>query len=235
MTRQSGGWIKTTLYQFQGNSDAGAAFGTPVLDDEGNLYGVGWSSTNTAIYELSPGASRTWNFNIVFDFKGIISNGAILVADGNIYGVIGSATSYLDGTVYRVSIGGGLDGHGFTPSSPLNILYRFTGGADGASPVAVTRDGAGNLYGTTNSGGSCSSFSSGCGVIFQLTPSAGSWTESVLYDFQLAYGQPSPLIVDSSANLYGANAWGGSDGNGFIFEYSPNATSSAPRLQNGVR
>jgi uncharacterized repeat protein (TIGR03803 family) len=235
LTRQSGAWIKTTIYQFLGNSDAGAAFGTPVLDDAGNLYGVGWNSTNTAIYELSPGVSGTRTFTVLFDFKAIISNGSIIVADGNIYGVVDSGTSYPYGAVYRVSAAGSFKDRSLASSSALQILYSFTGGTDGAYPTALTRDGVGDLYGTTLFGGLCSSFSSGCGVIFKLTPNAGSWTESVLYDFQLAYGEPSPLIMDSSGNLYGASVGGGTDFNGYVFEYSPNAAPNASRLQKGVR
>ena len=46
------------------------------------------------------------------------------------------------------------------------LLYSFTGGADGGSPVSgVIRDAAGNLYGTTYSGGKESA-----GVVFKLKP-----------------------------------------------------------------
>jgi uncharacterized repeat protein (TIGR03803 family) len=234
LTRHSANWSKTTVYQFQGTSDAGAADGTPVFDDEGNLYGVGLNSPNTAVYKLSPGASGTWTFTILVDFKNILAGDPITVADGNVYGVIGSSTSYPNGAVYRVSTGGGFNGRRVGPSSPPDILYSFTGGAAGDDPIAVTRDSAGNLYGTTYSGGSCQGSSYGCGIIFKLTPSGNSWTESVLYDFQ-SYSELSPLIVDSSANLYGADSQGGSDFNGFIFEYSPNATLDTSRPQQGVR
>lgn len=46
------------------------------------------------------------------------------------------------------------------------VLYSFSGGADGGFPEAgVIRDSAGNLYGTTTSGGN-----GGTGVVFKLTP-----------------------------------------------------------------
>ena len=36
----------------------------------------------------------------------------------------------------------------------FTVLYTFTGGVDGADPItALTRDAAGNLYGTTSDGG----------------------------------------------------------------------------------
>src|ERR1017187_8120141 len=55
------------------------------------------------------------------------------------------------------------------------VLYSFTGGADGAYPVGVIRDSAGNLYGTTDSGGAANS-----GVVYKLD-TAGH--ETVLYRF----------------------------------------------------
>src|SRR5207248_3167096 len=62
------------------------------------------------------------------------------------------------------------------------VLYRFTGGTDGAFPAAgLIRDAAGNLFGTTQSGGNPSCFSgNGCGVVFKLDPTG---KETVLYTF----------------------------------------------------
>jgi hypothetical protein len=53
------------------------------------------------------------------------------------------------------------------------VLYSFTGGIDGASPVGgLVRDRAGNLYGTTGDGGAlgCGAYSNGCGTVFKLVP-----------------------------------------------------------------
>jgi hypothetical protein len=62
-------------------------------------------------------------------------------------------------------------------------LYRFRGSNDGAEPKAgLIVDGAGNLYGTTYSGGSLGYK----GTVFQLVPPSAlgtNWTENVLYDF----------------------------------------------------
>ena len=66
------------------------------------------------------------------------------------------------------------------------VLYRFTGGTDGAFPRNLVLDSAGNLFGTTLGGGSfsgnnCSLF--GCGVVFELSPGPSDWTETVLHTF----------------------------------------------------
>jgi uncharacterized repeat protein (TIGR03803 family) len=51
-------------------------------------------------------------------------------------------------------------------SGTLSILYNFTGNSDGAFPYAgLVRDAAGNLYGTTSTGGMWS-----FGTVFKLTP-----------------------------------------------------------------
>jgi len=92
---------------------------------------------------------------------------------------------------------------GTEAASNYKVLYQFTGGADGFMPSGVVFDAAGNLYGTTYSGGSY-----GWGSVFELTPNAdGTWTENVLYSFQnnMEDGRNpnAALILDAAGNLYG--------------------------------
>src|ERR1019366_6105928 len=58
------------------------------------------------------------------------------------------------------------------------VLHNFNNdGTDGAYPQAgLVVNPAGNLYGTTNNGGAYT-----YGTVFELTPTAGGWTEKVLY------------------------------------------------------
>jgi uncharacterized repeat protein (TIGR03803 family) len=101
------------------------------------------------------------------------------------------------------------------------ILYSFDGGT-GATPYAgLVFDALGNLYGTTETGGSY-----GYGAVFELTPGqGGTWTETVLYSFgpgitggRYPYGT---LIFDTSGNLYGTTYGGGGCGYGTVFELMP--------------
>jgi len=85
-------------------------------------------------------------------------------------------------------------------------------------------DSAGNLYGTTNVGGSSYCFGGGCGTVFELSPpttSGGTWAEKVLYSFtggnDSGYLQAG-LIADSAGNLYGTTYVGGASNNGTVFE-----------------
>jgi hypothetical protein len=71
---------------------------------------------------------------------------------------------------------------------PEMVLHSFSGyPSDGSAPLAgLIGDSAGNLYGTTNVGGSSYRFGGGCGTVFELSPptaSGGTWAERVLYSF----------------------------------------------------
>jgi uncharacterized repeat protein (TIGR03803 family) len=103
------------------------------------------------------------------------------------------------------------------------VLYRFTGGSDGANPIAgLIADNTGALYGTTQGGGT-----GNAGTVFKLTPPAKgqtAWTETVLYNF---CSQPScsdglspqtGLIADERGTLYGTTLSGGSSGAGTVFK-----------------
>lgn len=109
-----------------------------------------------------------------------------------------------------------------------NVLYSFTGTPDGEFPGngSLVQDKAGNLYGTTEAGGSY-----GCGVVFKLTKSG---TETVLWNFTCGSdgGHPWDGLVLSGNTLYGTTYIGGSatcpngqTGCGVVFEVDINAST----------
>jgi hypothetical protein len=58
------------------------------------------------------------------------------------------------------------------------VLHSFTGGIDGSIPFAgLSMDAAGNLYGTTFSGGVC------CGTVFKMERKDAEWIFAPLYSF----------------------------------------------------
>ena len=161
--------------------------------------------------------------------SGLVSDSA-----GNLYGVAGCGP--LDkGVVYEL----------VRPVPPATgwtqqVLYNFSGGADGWDPFApLTIDAAGNLYGTTDLGGS-----HGAGVVFRLSPPAtagGAWSESVIYTFQGGSGDgagPSinGVVFDAAGNLYGTTSEGGTvmahnvacqHGCGVVYELTPSTGENA--------
>jgi hypothetical protein len=118
-----------------------------------------------------------------------------------------------------------------------SVLYSFSGSdSDGACPAAgVVLGKNGVLYGTTTYGGSATSGSqcnsgfgaTGCGTVFQLTPSAavgGPWTETILHSFTGQNGDgsiPGPLTLSPKGVLFGPARSGGDVGAGTIFAVEP--------------
>ena len=132
------------------------------------------------------------------------------------------------GNLYGSSVQGGLHGSGtvfqVTPAGVHTVLYNFTGGADGGEPYkGVTLDAEGNLYGTavTGGGGTCEG---GCGVVYKVTNTGGTWTQSVIHTFQGPHdgsGPGAPVSFDSHGRLYGTTPTGGGNGVGVVFQMTP--------------
>lgn len=228
----SGGWTAKDLYEFKGGQDGAQPSGGLIFDQAGNLYGTTRTGGGTGcnfgcgtVFELIPGASGQWTESVLHQFGGGSDGsgptaGMVLDQAGNLYGTTvygGRETAVCGrsgcGTVFRLA-----------PSASgwkESILHSFThfNGDGGTPPGGVILDQAGNLYGTTAFGGSHSAcFPPGCGIVFELSPSAsGEWTESVLYSFKNGQDGVSPqsgLLLDAAGNLYGS-----SDAN--VFELTP--------------
>jgi uncharacterized repeat protein (TIGR03803 family) len=116
-----------------------------------------------------------------------------------------------------VSICLAANGFAGTPHSKMVILYSFSG-PDGSAPNgSLIADQAGNLYGTTELGGN------GSGVVFELSPGEGGWTETVLHSFDGKDGANplGGLTMDSQGNLYGTVFSDTVRTGGAVFELSP--------------
>jgi uncharacterized repeat protein (TIGR03803 family) len=198
---------ETVLYSFTGGADGGAPYGGVIRDSTGNLYGttyLGGTANAGVVFKVDTSGTET----VLYSFTG--------GADGDYpeAGVIRDSA----GNLYGTTIGGGAAGYGVVyevdTAGQETVLYSFTGGADGGFPYSgVIRDSAGNLYGTTNSGGAAGYY----GVVYEVD-TAGQ--ETVLYSFTggAGGGGPRGVIRDSTGNLYGTTYGGGAAGYGVVYE-----------------
>ena len=224
----------SVIHQFSGGQDGASPDAGLTMDAAGSLYGTASSGGDTGgncatdqggcgtVFKLAhKGSGRI--FDPLYSFQGG-NDGAnpfarvIIGSDGSVYGTTrqggGSGCGGSGcGTVFRLRPPATACKTALCPWTET-VLYRFTGGSDGAVPSNgdLVFDKAGNLYGTTLQGGSGSCNGGTCGVVYKLTPSNGEWTESVLYSFTGGSDGGNPnagVIFDKVGNLYGAATYGG--------------------------
>jgi len=191
------------------------------IDRGGKLYGTtyaghegsGWGG----VYQMRQHGS-SWVFGTLQIFDGQPLDRVVFGPNGTLYGTSPSnLVSYHYGYIFNLR-------------PPLNVcttvmcnwdasvLYGFSGGNDGATPkgAALVFDRAGNMYGTTTSGGS------GNGVVYELSPGG---VQTPIYQFAGSPDGATPysgVVFDSAGNLYGVTTAGGASGNGAVYELSPN-------------
>jgi len=138
-----------------------------IVDKAGNPYGtaIGGQSSHGVIYHMYRTASGQWKENVLYNIATASdgdnpSSGVVMDSAGNLYGttIAGGDASCDCGVVYKLAPGA-------NGTWTYTVLHRFTG-YDGAEPDAnLTLDSAGNIYGTTATGGA-----GGAGVVFEITP-----------------------------------------------------------------
>jgi uncharacterized repeat protein (TIGR03803 family) len=220
------------LHTFTG-PDGADPIGGVTISSSGTLYGTTWNGGNGTcryeecgtVYELAPRGTG-WKFSSLYSFN---------ESDGAGYYPEGPITLGPNGALYTTTTDGGSGGYGtvFELQPPTGgcktaicywtatPLHAFQGGPnDGAYPGGqLVFDPAGNIYGTTGGGGATNN-----GVVYELTPYGGGWTVNLLHSF--AHNgtdgySPSGVIRDSSGNLYGATAEGGTGGFGTVYQLMP--------------
>jgi uncharacterized repeat protein (TIGR03803 family) len=221
------GWSQGTekiLYNFTNLADGGYPHSGLTIDSKGDLYGTTSNGGSGAycpcgtVFELSPGSKGTWTESTLYSFGSSFTDGndpsSALIFDpkGNLYGMTMFGGASFQGTVYELSPGS-------TGTWTENILYSFTGGADGGSANGsrLSIDSAGNLYGVTSAGGVY-----GFGVAFELIAGTnGTWSEKVLHSFtggeDGAEPYESSLELAGKGSIYGIAASGGAHDYGLVF------------------
>jgi uncharacterized repeat protein (TIGR03803 family) len=160
--------------------------------------------------------------NVIYSFAGeedgeYADSDLAMDTAGNLYGTTVLGGTVGGGTVFKLAP---------TPNGWVHtVLYSFTGGADGGEPYkGVTLDAQGNLYGSAVTGGS-GSCEGGCGVVYKLTYSGGTWTQTVVHAFTGGSDGSGPgarVTIDRHGTLYGMTPTGGAYGLGTIYQIRPN-------------
>jgi uncharacterized repeat protein (TIGR03803 family) len=163
------------------------------MDGRGNLYGTTWRG---GVFQLLHRGSG-WALNPISE-QGGSSARVIFGPDGTLYGTVSNG----DGGVFNLRPPPSVCKTVLCPWLET-VIYAFQGGNDGSEPYSDPAfDRNGNLYGTTYRGGD-----NGAGTVFQLSPSNGGWTESIIYNFPApgppGNGPASGVVVDNAGNLYG--------------------------------
>ena len=202
-------WNETVLHTFEKTDGANAYGGDLIFDVAGNIYGTTYNGGTGAcfggcgvVYKMTP-SGGTWTQTVLYNFQpGTDAShpwaGVIFDQSGNLWGTTVAGGTFGKGTIYQLIPSGG-------GSWTENIVYNFTGGADGDSPYAgLAFDPSGNVYGATVGGGTDNG-----GTVYKLTPSGGTWTLTTLKSFsgtsgQLARGPFGRMLLDAAGNIYGA-------------------------------
>jgi uncharacterized repeat protein (TIGR03803 family) len=236
--RNNSQWELITLYTFLGVADGFNPAGQLTFGPNGALYGTtlygGYWGFGT-VYSLTPLCKTVcngwlpWKHSVLYNFQGG-------TCDAGCDGRYPSTPVTFDpfGNLYGVTEYGGFGNNGTGQGTVFQVSPRSLRGAkwqetqlhafgktqsDGTQPQgALLRDAAGNLYGTTLTGGD-----NNFGTVYELLNNDNAFSEVVLHSFDYSDGAhpTSGLIADSSGNLYGAT-YGGSSG-GTVFELRPSA------------
>jgi uncharacterized repeat protein (TIGR03803 family) len=224
--KAQGGWAETILYNFTGGNDGGNP--VSLYWDGSDFYGLtesGGKFSSGVFFELTPRANGTWSEHVLFDFPnenaGLINSGLARDAAGNFYATTFSWFGPVYGSLFQLTR---TTGGAWTEV----VVHNFTNGSDGGTPYCTPLlDAAGNIYGTTEGGGT-----NKLGVIFEFSPSGkASWNETVLYNFaDITDGYyAESLVFDQAGDLLGTTQNGGapkctpSGGCGTVFELKPDS------------
>jgi uncharacterized repeat protein (TIGR03803 family) len=213
-----GAGTESVLHSFGASTDgASPSYGSLIQASDGNLYGTtenGGAHSDGTVFEITPGGVET----VLYSFGSSANDGAnpyaglIQASDGNLYGVTFDGGTNSVGTVFKI-----------TTAGVETVLYSFGSVAnDGANPYGRLIQGSdGNLYGTTERGGS------GYGTVFEITTGGA---ETVLHSFGSAGDGDFPyggLIQGSDGNLYGTTELGGANSLGIVFKMTTAGTPYA--------
>ncbi len=206
---------ESVLYSFGTGNNGKYPNGGLVMDASGNLYGTtsfGGTYNKGTVFKITPSGVESVLYSFGPDNDEHWPNGGLVMdASGNLYGTTAKGGTYNKGTVFKI-----------TPSGVESVLYSFGNGNNGKYPNGgLLMDASGNLYGTTERGGT-----NNFGTVFKITSSG---VESVLHSFGKGNDGVLPnggMLMDASGTLYGTTSVGGTVNSGTVFKITPSGVES---------
>ncbi|HUB26577.1 MAG TPA: choice-of-anchor tandem repeat GloVer-containing protein [Tepidisphaeraceae bacterium] len=139
------------------------------------------------------------------------NSGVIANSSGALFGVVEAASGASDGAIFELAAG----------SSTPTILATFNG-SNGEDPnYGLVMDSKGDLFGTTETGGS-----DDYGTVFELPAGSSTIQDIVSFTYSNGYGPDTNLVMDSAGDIFGGTTSGGLTYAGTIFEYSASGVFS---------
>ena len=206
----------TTLYSFSGGADGAYPYAPLFQGTDGYFYGTtasGGSNDDGTVFKITSAGSITTLVSFDWSNGDYPCSGLIQATDGNYYGTTFDGGATGRGTVYKI-----------TQSGAFSTFYSFLGQPDGSNPIGGVIQGAdGNLYGTTEYGGStANSSNNGYGTIFELT---GTGVLTTLHSFtgQNDGGYPlAGVIQGTDGGFHGTTSFAGAGGQGTAYDLVSN-------------
>lgn len=241
--RKGGSWTLNRLHTFCSDPGAGASpnggltyagqSAGAAYDGASALYGstfLGGDGDAGVVFALTR-HGKVWTETVLHSFcanggspcpdGAMPLDGVILDEAGNLYGATyggGIAATHFRfgaGIVFELSPAGS----GAWTETVLHTFCTAEKCADGAAPRgSLVLDAAGNLFGTTESGGkTCHAEKGGCGTVYKIVPAGADSQQTVLYAFcqkkdcKDGDTPEAGLMLDASGDLYGTTYFGGAN------------------------
>jgi len=227
LTPKQGSWTEQTVWTFTCGADGKNPHGGVTFDSAGNLFGTTVAGGSGGIC-VGDGCGVVFRkgahdgFRVIYNFTGNKDgfgpgNAVAIDSHENLYGDAPDGGAHGLGVVYQLSF--------HRTQWQIKVLHAWTGGNDGGigslGPLLV--DSAGDIFGVTEIGGLHQA-----GTAFKLVPGPNNtFSFSVIYQFKGSPDAGSPyggLIADAQGDLFGTTYFGGTSGNGAVYELMPRST-----------
>jgi uncharacterized repeat protein (TIGR03803 family) len=205
------------LASFNGAGNGGNPGSGLTAGLQGNLYGTtqnGGAFHAGTVFVVSPGSPPVRTL-VSFNRYDGAKPSSTLVTDpqGDLFGTTQKGGNHGRGTVFEIPAG----------TSTIIKLASFNG-SNGAHPLGpLTRDAAGDLFGTTTAGGAA-----GLGTIFEIAAGSGTITKLASFGNATGHRSTGALVEDAHGDLIGTTQKGGSGGKGTVFELAPGSSIATP-------